>query len=292
MISILIYIANSTEATVYYPDIETASTALSKIFHRISYISYTDILNDILDPTKNNISVNHYKVFVADKYLFLIILLNCMRKAETSQLKKTEISDEVLCTILKSLNVLKKYTVFLLRTLNNIISKKSILSPCLCKQINFTMQKVALSPFLGLKRQAIDISRTVLSFSDDTTKYIFCNIDLIPLRGINTFDLVTLYSAEYIKCNKVAIVKKICCLFRNNLENKDGESLYRRLLSCYQFEEWIEDIWALFLPYLQNTDDSGYVTIGNCSLFSHCLIFQRIFPQFDKVLDCTQCERI
>lgn len=261
MISILIYIASSTEATVYYLDVETTSTILSKIFHKINCISYIDILNDILDPAKNYVSVCDYKIFIADKYLYLIILLNCMRKDETSKLKKTELSDEILCNILKCLDVQKKYTVLLLRTLNNILSKKTILSPFLCKQIIFTMQKVALSPFLGSKRQAIDISQTVLALLDDRTKYIFYNIDLIPLRGINTSDLVTLYSAEYIRCHKVTIVKKICCLFRSNLENKDGESLYRRLLQCYPFEDWIEEIWPLFLPYLQITDDCGYVTI-------------------------------
>lgn len=267
LISILTYIANSTEATVYYLDVEAASTVLSKIFHKISYMSFIDILTDVLDDAKNYINLNEHKIFIADKYLFLVILLNCMRKDESSKLKKIELPEEILCKILKCLNVQKKYTVLLLRTLNNILCKKNAISQCLCKQIIFTMQTVALSPFSGSKRQAFEISQTVLPFLNDNTKYIFCNIDLIPIRGINTTDLVTLYSPKYIRDNKVVLIKKICCLFQNNLDNKDGESLYRGILLCYPFEEWKEEIWPLFLPYLQKTNDSGYVTYLIGSIF-------------------------
>lgn len=263
VINLLIHIASSTSTTLTYFGVETASVILANIFQKTySFIPYPDLLNEVC--TKKYICVSGKKIYVADKKLFLVILLNSITKSnQFSKKKSTEIPECVIMYILDSLNVEKKYTVILLRTLTFILLKTKFMSPLLCKNIILEMQKVAMSPLSGIKRNVYEVSQVVLSFLNDTSKKQFCDIDLISLRSINTMDLMKLYPEEFLKDNKNCIVKKICFLFTNNLENKDGDLVYKRLISFYFFNEWKDEIWPIFLPYFQKIDISGYVCMKN-----------------------------
>lgn len=209
--------------------------------------------------------INHFgtKIFIADKQLFLVILLNSIRKhSESCKINNsiTEISESNIITILNCLNVEKIHTALLLRTLSYILRRKKYISPFLGEKILYVMKKVALSPLSKFKQYAYDISQIVIPFLNENTKELLCNIDMIPIQGIDTCDLVKLYSEDFMKHNQANLVKKICCLFGKNVDNKDGKCLYERLIIFYPFEKWKADIWPLFLPYLQGIDDTGYVS--------------------------------
>lgn len=273
--NLLIHITSATDTILTYLEVETASIILAKIFKKIyDDIPYYTLLEECF--TKKSITVSSKKIYIADKELFSVILLNSIRKSDDfSKTKSFEIPECIITSFLTSLNVEKKYTVLLLRTLNSVILKRKYLSPLLCEKIILEMQKVALSPLTGFKRCAYEVSQTVLSLLDDKTQKSLCKIDFLPVKGIDTMDLVTLYPAEFVKSNKILIVKKIFFLFKNNLENKDGEALYRRLISFYSFQEWKEEIWPILLPFLQKDYKSGYVIeMPNNNKFYFLLILE------------------
>lgn len=255
--SLLIQIASSKETTIYHLDIETASDILSHILQKTYSVGIP--YEKLLEETQSQKYITHYgaKIFLADKQLFLVILLNSIRKHHESIKTKTEISENIIKEIVQCLDVKKRHTQLLLRTLYYILIRKENVSPLLAKQIIVTMRKVALSPLYGFKQYAHDISKTTIPFLNDSTKEHLCNIDLIPIRGINTLDLVKLFSENFMRNNISIVVKRICFLFQNNLDNKDGNFLYERLIQYYPFEKWKEEIWPLFLCYLQNINDSG-----------------------------------
>lgn len=279
--NLLIHITSSTDTVLSYLEVETASIILTKIFRKIyNTIPYYSLLEECF--TKKCITVSSRKIYIADKELFSVILLNSIIKSDDfSKTKSFEIPECVITHILICLNVEKKYMVLLLRTLNSTLLKRKYLSAFLCEKILLEMQKVALLPLTGFKRCAYEVSQTVLSFLNDKTQKGLCNIDFLPVKGIDTMDLVKLYPAEFVKSNKILIVKKVCFLFKNNLENKDGEALYRRLISFYSFQEWKEEIWPILLPFLQKNNKSGYVIeIQNNNKFYFLLILENSFKAY------------
>lgn len=257
LLSLLIHIASCTETTFSYIDIETSSTILSAIFHKLyPFFPYNEILYEI--HTKCFLNYYDKKIYIADDQLFLVMILNSIRMyMETCNTRSTEIPDSIIRSILICLSIEKRHSALLLKTLKYILIKKESVDSLLCEQIINVMQKIALSPLHGFKKQAYNISQIVIPFCPNHKKRVLSNINLIPVRGLETVDIANLYNEEYVKDNLEKIVKKICYLFRNNLENKDGECLYKRLLYFYTFKAWKEEIWPYFLPYLQKIDDSG-----------------------------------
>lgn len=253
-LSLFIYIASFRGSTLSYLDIDTTSTILSHVFQQLyPFFPYTEILNEIL--TKHYINCSGKKIYMADENLFLVIFLNSLKMYDETS--KTEIPQIIIRNILVHIDINSRYTTLLLRTLKYILLKKKAIELLLCEQIICVTQKVALSPLSGFKRYAHNISQIVIPFLLNHKRNILNNLNLIPLKGIDTADIVNLFSEEYIRNNKDKFVGKICYLFRNNLNNKYAECLYQRLIIFYTFKEWKEEIWPLFLPYLQRFDECG-----------------------------------
>lgn len=258
MLNYVIFIASCTETTVSHLDLETASKILSVIRLKSNGFSYSEIFEEI--NKKNYFIIFKTKIFIADKQLFSLILLNSIRTSD-ELVKANEIAHEItesqITMILNVLNVEKRYSSHLLRTLNYILQRKAYISTTLCKKILFSMRKITLSPLSGFKQYAHQISKVVSHYLNYNSKQLLCNINLIPVRGIDTIDLVKLMDSEFVYTNKIIINKRVIYLFHNNVESKDGIHLYERLLEFYPFEKWKEEIWPHFLPHLQNVNESG-----------------------------------
>lgn len=263
MQSLLVYIASSSNTTLHYLDIETASALAAFTIKKCS-ISFLEIM--IYIHRHNHFFYNNVKIFIADKKLFLLILFNAIRKYDES-IKSNDnfisnLSETIIEDSFEYLNVKKRHTSLLLKTLAYILKKKEHISQSLSNKIIFQMRKVALSPLFGFKKYAHTISKTVLPFCSNNIEEYY-SICLIPITGIDTMDLVNIYSEKYIKKNKTIFLRKIVNLFKNNFENKDGEYLYDKLIQFYPFEQWKEEIWPYFEINLKNIDHTGYKNYVN-----------------------------
>ncbi|KAJ8933769.1 hypothetical protein NQ314_013803 [Rhamnusium bicolor] len=145
------------------------------------------------------------------------------------------------------------------------------------------MNKVALSPVTGFKHYAQNISKIIISTLSKEEKNMFLNIDLLPVRGIDMYDVIKLFSEDYIKDNKNTIINKVMKLFLNNIESKDGGVLYESVL-FYTFEEWKVEIWPLFLNHLKHVEYEGeffqsllkyWIPLNVCSYKNEFYVFLR-----------------
>lgn len=248
--------ASFRDTTLSYIDLETLSTILVHVFQQL-YPSFPFI--QMLEEIEKNHCVNYYgkKIYISDEKLFLVVVFNSIRiHHDSCNSDFIEIPESIIRKILSNIDIEKRYTAFLLKTLKYIVLKKKDIGALLCEEIICVTQKVALSSLSGFKKYAHDISQIIINYclrNKQNMKYI----NWVPFKGIETSDIVNLYPDKHFRDSKEILIKKICYLFRSNVDNKDGECLYKRLIMAYTFEDWKMEIWPLLLPYLKNFDDYG-----------------------------------
>ncbi|KAG5883749.1 hypothetical protein JTB14_023171 [Gonioctena quinquepunctata] len=258
-ISWIVYIASLTEKCMGPCDIEIAS--------KILWCSYKSLYgNDIsvfaqILKKKHVIVLMNYEVVVADKWLFQVILLNSMRSSEallTNRKNVAGIQKELLIPIVECIllhiDVVKKHSIYLLRTLQFMLTRCEILICHLSLDIIKCMNKVALSPFTSFKQLAQDISKICIQFLSSE-----CHDSIhtfIPVRGIETQTLLRLTPTTKIQTNLEVTVKRVLKMFSNSIESKDAGFLYEKLLGC-SFENWKNYIWPLFLEKLIHIEYDG-----------------------------------
>nr|CAH7712272.1 unnamed protein product [Callosobruchus chinensis] len=164
---------------------------------------------------------------------------------------------KVVVESLKNLRILEQHSIYVLRTLNLILNKHGhILTSELSFQVIKCMHYIALSPLTSFKQYTHSITKICLNFLTIKQKEVLCDYNIIPVRGVETYNLMNMFSKSYLDIHIDEIVNKVLCSFKTNIENKDGSILYEGLL-IFNFEEWKLRIWPLFLPHLRNIDQEG-----------------------------------
>lgn len=258
------HLAGLTQEEIITNEIEAASNILHcalKNLYDDHYIIIQNILNEEKPCTllTEKSSGSEFKVFIKDIWLFRIILINSLKHSNIlNNLDNTYYNFliSVINHIIKSVDIVKPLSLHLLRTLLLIVTKrKDILSPTLSRKILNHTNKVASSPLTVFRQYAREISKAVIFFvpNEDSA---FLDVSLLPIRGIDMFDIVKRFSKTYIKENQHRIIRKVLSMFLKNVESKDGGALYE-CFHFYSFDEWKKKIWPPFLEHLKCIDYEG-----------------------------------
>ncbi|XP_018562022.1 uncharacterized protein LOC108904089 [Anoplophora glabripennis] len=264
-ISLITYLANLTQDEIITNEIEAASNILHCALTSL-YENHYDIIQDIFNKNSCHITLiekasgSSFNIFIKDTWLFQIILINSIKHTDivNNGLNHSHLDLLTLVVdhILKNIDIAKPLSLHLLRTLLLIITKrKDTLLPNLNREILSCMNKVAVSPITVFRQYAREISKQVIS-SLPAEVTIFLDISLLPMKGIDMYDIVKRFPKTFIRENQHHIVKKVLSMFLRNVESKDGGALYECLL-FYSFEEWGKEIWPLFLDSLRYIDYEG-----------------------------------
>ncbi|CAH0548640.1 unnamed protein product [Brassicogethes aeneus] len=224
---------------------------------------YVELLTQI---GENNFVILHddkfeYKIFIHEKWMFTVTLLVSLRhnKYISNQKLLQENSQNdirvIMMILLNNLKISEVVTLQLLILLEIILKKHSdVLEENLCVDTLKNMNNIALCPISKFKYYAHCISKIILKFIPKKCLNSYENLHYLPVRGIETSDLVkVVYQNQDFDIN---LVKKCIRLFQNNLDSKDGSSLYEFLISC-DFEFWREKIWPYFKESFENIKLEG-----------------------------------
>ncbi|CAH1260296.1 unnamed protein product [Diabrotica balteata] len=260
-ISNLIYLAGIIQNHLDPLELEVASKLCSSIYIDLFKNDFT-VLKTLL--TSKHLKINSYTCNIRKQSLWRAIWLNGLKNFQilSSKSVNREVSEylEILLWfiqfILDNIDITDLNSLYLLRTLHLILNRTDCLSSPISLQIINCMSRVAISPLIGFRQLAENISTIAMRYVEPTKLNIICDISLLPIRGIKTEDVVELLTDDFVKWNTKNIIQKVLLMFSTNIESKDGGFLYEKLLIC-TFEEWITDVWPLLFPKLQKIESEG-----------------------------------
>ncbi|XP_050499492.1 uncharacterized protein LOC126880016 [Diabrotica virgifera virgifera] len=257
----LIYLAGIIQNHLDPLELEIASKICSSIYIDLYKNDFT-VLKTLL--TSKQVKINSYTCNIRKQSLWRAVWLNGLKNFQILSSKSvnreaSEYSEILLWFvqfILENIDITDLNSLYLLRTLHLILNRTDIISSLISLQIINCMSRVAVSPLIGFRQLAENISTLAMRYVESTNLNIICDISLLPIRGIKTEDVVELFTDDFVKGNTKNIVEKVLLMFSTNIESKDGGFLYEKLLIC-TFEEWITDVWPYLFPKLQKIESEG-----------------------------------
>ncbi|CAG9854305.1 unnamed protein product [Phyllotreta striolata] len=254
-ISALLLITSSTQYHLDPVEIEAASKVFSRIYKSL-YKNDFETFKELL--TSNSAKIESFTIKIYNKPLWYAIVCNSLKTLNlTNEDSTSDFFLWIINFVLEHIDLLDKNSLYLLRTLQQILNRTNLLSSgALSYSVIQAMNRIAVSPLYGFKQLACSISKIALQFIDCEESELF-DINNLPVKGVHTFDIVELYSDSFVQRNIENIAKKVLMMFLNHIENKDGGILYVRLLSSCAFEQWVNLIWPVFISNLREIEYEG-----------------------------------
>ncbi|KAF7285894.1 hypothetical protein GWI33_009368 [Rhynchophorus ferrugineus] len=243
-------------------DFENTSVLLYNYLKKTKH--YFDILRYIINTleTQHFFVLNGYKIFVANKYLFKLVLLMSIKhdkdifdkKCKSVKLENIE---DIIHLIIESYSA-NIHFIPVLRILDSLLKKyKNIIRHELCLDTFIFAQRISLCPIEGFKYYSQVISKHMLPYINSEYVNLFFDITFLPLRGLETSELIPFFSK---KCNNEEFTKslvfKVLNMFANNLESREGGFLYKAIMFMH-FDDWKRLVWPHFYPKLISIDFEG-----------------------------------
>ncbi|KAJ3640003.1 hypothetical protein Zmor_003328 [Zophobas morio] len=266
LISLLTYLAHQPVETIV--DIESTtkmvSALISQLFDKDFENKFLNMLHNLNDCNQIHVSNNNnvFKIHIRDTFVFKFLLIVSLkyRKSLFIQSNSTKRFVQTLVEeILKTIDILKYQSSYLLRFLEMILRKREdVLTPDLSLLILQNMNKAAFSPLTGFKNCAQNVSRLILRSLPHATKKYLCNFNNLPIKGIDLNDILKHCEEKEIRIVFTLINKQILKLFCNNTDSRDGSFYYKAITSICNFDEFVEEIWPHYSHHFQNFDEGEF----------------------------------
>lgn len=223
------------------------------------FVHQTNLLQ-VLNSIDKKLCIDSFQVYYRDSWFTKLVLLSSLKHCPMTVLDDPLTAVEVLKLAIKTFSPVHKESLHLLKVITSLLNsfKFKIDDNFSMKLFNFA-QVVALSPHKFFKQYAEEITLKTLQLSSQTIlKQVQC-LDYLPFKGVSTSALDFLL-INHFNNESHLVVSKVIDMFSNNIENHEGGSLYKMLLTKLPSNDitaWEVAVWPQFYVKLKHLDCQG-----------------------------------
>lgn len=214
-----------------------------------------------IEKQDKRICIDNFQVYYRDSWFTKLVLLSSLKHCTMMVVDDPLTAIEVLKLAIKTFSPVHKESLHLLKVVTSLLNslKPKIDDSFSVELFNFA-QVVALSPHKFFKQYAEEITLKTLQLSSQTIlKQVQC-LDFLPFKGVSISALDFLLINHFNNKSPQLVVSKVIDMFSNNIENHEGGSLYKMLLtklpSC-NITAWEVTVWPQFYVKLKHLDCQG-----------------------------------
>lgn len=213
-----------------------------------------------MEKQVTSLHIKNFQVHYRDSWFTKLVILSSLKHCTMMVAEDPLTAIAVLKLAIQTFRPVQKESLYLLKVMTSLLGflKPKIDNSFSIELFNFA-QVVALSPHKFFKQYAEEITVKTLQLSSQTIlKQVQC-LDYLPLKGVSTSALDFLPNNFNNETHQLVVIKVIE-MFSNNIENHEGGSLYKMLLSKLPSNDittWEMIVWPQFYIKLKHLDCQG-----------------------------------